>query len=241
MQNEGQDASIQFEEKPLSPRYVDFLRRAEQEVARLLPRITTRLQRTDLPPGTWHPNGFATFPITLVAGLGLVRLHAWPRGRRRVVEGHPEIHRHSFDLYSRVICGQYVERTYRVYSKKKAPQHSRGDPLHAYIVAPGRVGGPDVLQEASDLVVAVPDGSSNAVFPSGSWHDVPLGVFHSTPIPVGRLCLTVAVLGVPHPSTPGLLIGSPGFATAPRIRPNVSQSDKDVVCEEYRRHCHLVD
>src|SRR5690348_13299267 len=91
--------------------YRQFLNLAEDAVRERI-SIVHAVLRTGSLAGTWHPNGFATFEIELVEGLGLIRLHVWARHLRRSVPGHPEIHSHSFPLYSHVLCGTYRENQY---------------------------------------------------------------------------------------------------------------------------------
>src|ERR1017187_10377478 len=63
--------------------------------------------------GRWHPNGFAVFHIGDAKGLGEMRLHVWPRGKRVGLVGQPAIHSHPWDLCSLVVAGCYRDTLYR--------------------------------------------------------------------------------------------------------------------------------
>jgi hypothetical protein len=198
--------------------YRQFLNLAEGAAGERTSVVHAML-RTGSVAGTWHPNGFATFEIELVDGLGLIRLHVWARHLRRSVPRHPEIHSHSFPLYSRVLCGTYRENQY------EASETTAAGGMCAYRVVPTGRGGPDVLQPSESRYTATPILAEDAVFPAGSWHDLPAGVFHSTLIPPDDFCATIAVLGRHLPGVTDVLLGEAGFEQLNRSRARLTPAE----------------
>ncbi|WP_405432285.1 hypothetical protein [Micromonospora sp. NBC_00617] len=204
--------------------YLDFLRVAERAVSERFGSLGGFLSGATV-SGSWHPNGFAVFEVEFVEGLGLIRLHVWPQHLRPALDGHPEIHQHSFHLYSRIICGTYLENQFEISEVNRERENSADDHLRTYQVAPTGRGGPDIVQEGDRPMVARPLFDSDLIFSSGSWHDLPAGVFHSTPIPVDTFCATLAVLSPHLPGVADILVGKPGFRGARRVRPMVAREE----------------
>lgn len=204
--------------------YLEFLRLAERAVSERFGSLKKFLNGSAV-SGSWHPNGFAVFELEFVEGLGLIRLHVWPQHLRPALDGHPEIHQHSFHLYSRIICGTYLENQFEIVEVNRGRAGSADEHLRTYEVAPTGRGGPDVVQESDRPVAARPLFDSDLVFSSGSWHDLPAGVFHSTPIPVNTFCATLAVLSPHLPGAADILVGRPGFRAARRVRPMVAREE----------------
>ena len=91
----------------------EFQRRAQVLVADRIDHACELIRTRGLVNGLWHPNGFATFVLEDIEDFGLLRVHFWPRGLRRSVPHHPQIHQHCFHLYSHVLAGTYRERQLR--------------------------------------------------------------------------------------------------------------------------------
>jgi len=149
----------------------------------------------------WHPTGFMVLNLRDFPDVGLVRLHIWPSGERRSREGHPGVHSHCFHLVSRVLYGTYFESRYRVV---RAGPVDRGA-LWGYTVAPARGDGLDVLSLEDDRYLAEP--AEERVVPAGSSHSIPTGVYHSTEVPAGSWCATLAMLSRPQPGAEDHLVG----------------------------------
>jgi hypothetical protein len=215
--------------------YVRFLRDAETAVAEHLDQLLERISQGSISPGMWHPNGFATFKIRLIENLGLIRLHIWPQHMRRRLEGHPEVHRHSFDLYSRVIAGNYIESQYMT--------HETDDPLDSvglrkYTVQPGSGEDLDVLVE-SETRTSVNKIITRQGCPAGSWHDLEAGAYHATEIPGDTLCATLAILGQHHPAGRDVLVGQPGFLVTKNTRALVTNDEIAEMSSQLRTELNL--
>jgi hypothetical protein len=207
------------------PSYTDFINSASEAVDRHIGMVRDRISRNELGPGMWHPNGFATFRVAMVDGLGLIRLHIWPVGHRRCLEGHPKIHCHSFHLYARVLIGVYQESCYSCSAipAKEEPSHG-GNKLRVYLVAPPRQEGDDRLVDTGEWV-DVRNIDSEVRYPVGSWHGIEVGAYHATLIPAESLCATVALLGIPQQRRRDVLLGQPGFLRLENRRAAVTESE----------------
>lgn len=209
--------------------YVESLRAAEAAVAHEFPRLVGDVLDGALGEGTWHPNGFATFQRYFKSGLGLVRLHVWPQGLRRAVPGHPEIHSHGFHVYSRVVAGIYIEDLHSMSSAAAA--EGLGD-SQVYEVDVLGLGQPDVLVDTGlSVEVAL---LRRLCVPTGSWHDVAAGALHRTVIPEDSLCATLCVLGEHRPGVKTHLVGAGGFDVSPRMRPLLTENERDLVLAQLR-------
>src|ERR1017187_2549985 len=76
--------------------YLLFLRDAAAAATNHVDHAVELIKSKKLGIGKWHPTGFATFEVVSIDGLGLMRLHFWPSGLRKVLPGHPPIHKHCF-------------------------------------------------------------------------------------------------------------------------------------------------
>lgn len=199
-----------------SPSYLRFLEEANESVEMHRQHVIKMILDSELPEGMWHPNGFATFNVVQL-GIGLIRLHVWPRGMRKSVPGHPEIHNHSFQLFSRIIAGVYRESLYDL-----APES--GTQLHVYRVLPNREQGKDTLTDAHETL-GIARTHAGLVFPAGTWHEVEVGQFHSTPIPKHHFCATLALLSPRIPGAWDTLLGKSGFELMSHIRPRVEPKE----------------
>jgi len=211
----------------LTADYLRFLREAERAIAARMNRVLEAIDDGTLDPGLWHPTGFATFEITTMEDLGLMRLHIWPRGIRRSLRGHPEIHKHSFHLYSRVLAGEYRESQYEITATASDGEESDGvrvQRLRQYVVQPYGPNNLDVVVDSGHWV-DVTTTLEDLRFDAGSWHDVEVGQYHSTPIPIGSLCATVAILGRPIVGARDVLLGAEGFKAVSNVRPRASQTE----------------
>ena len=203
--------------------YLKFLWLADAAVEAHDFEVRQLIAESNLGPGFWHPNGFATFEIASIADLGLLRLHVWPKRLRRSLAGHPEIHNHSFQLFSRVIVGEYRETQYRI--------DDTGTPLHRYEVSLTGIRTQDSLVDTG-LTMRVVKVVSGVVFEAGSWHEVEVGQFHATPIPPTRFCATLAMISPRIPGSTDVLLGCTGFSQLRSTRPAVDEAD---LAEIYRQ------
>jgi len=154
---------------------------------------------------------------------------------RRRLEGHPEIHRHSFDLYSRVIAGNYIESQYMM--------HETDNPLDSadlkkYTVQPGTGEHLDLLIESENWT-SVNKTITRQECPAGSWHDLEAGVYHATEIPDDTLCATLAVLGQHHPAGRDVLVGQPGFLVTKNTRVLVTDDEIAEMSSQLRTELNL--
>jgi hypothetical protein len=225
---------LQGDEMPrdTEPSYLDFISSASEAVGRHIGAVRERILREELGPGTWHPNGFATFRVAMVDGVGLIRLHIWPVGHRRCLEGHPEIHCHSFHLYSRVLVGIYEESCYSCSTvPAKDGQSQGGNKLRVYLVEPQRQEGVDRMIDTGESV-DVRKTESEVRYPLGSWHGMEVGAYHTTLIPAESLCATVALLGIPQQGRRDVLLGQPGFMKLENRRAAVTESEVRMMCAQ---------
>jgi hypothetical protein len=149
-------------------------------------------------PAYWHPTGFVVVNLRDVEGLGLVRLHIWPRAHREKRIGNPEVHAHIFHLTSYVLAGTYVERQYRESIVDDGESFG-------YRVVPPRGDGIDRLVKEShkyELELLKVETTR-----AGSFHHLPAGVYHMTDNAEGATCATVALLSRPQPGHVDHLIG----------------------------------
>lgn len=201
--------------------HVRFLGCAASATAEYLDDVVARIRCSELGLGLWHPTGFATFELAHVRGLGLVRVHFWPIGFRRGLRGHPPIHQHCFRLFSRILAGEYRESQYQLVDNIG---HAKEMALRKYSVCATGVMGRDEVRDTGEDVYVTP--TIRAIrFPAGSWHEVPLGIFHATPIPRTRFCATLAVLSRPVPGALDELLGRPGFGPAVHTRRTVNDDE----------------
>jgi hypothetical protein len=153
----------------------------------------------------WHPNGFVVFRIGDAGSLGQLRLHVWPKGDRRGVAGHPEIHSHNWDLASLVLAGTYTDE---LYAFDDDAEH-----FHAHAVSYD--GGGDSLTPTGDQVGMRRDATREVA--QGSFHFIPAGVPHRTRIDPGDLVVTLVVMGPLRPLE--MVVAGPApFSMYRRIR-----------------------
>ncbi|GAB2752652.1 hypothetical protein GCM10027039_08350 [Terrabacter koreensis] len=154
-----------------------------------------------LPEGRWHPNGFQVFPILDVPGIGIVRVHVWPKGPRMTRQGHPVVHTHVFHLYSRVLAGEYRETLFDV-----AESDGGANSWEGWRVSPPTGDGFDRIELEAVRYLVSPRGGL-ARYGSAQSHAMPAGSYHSTSIPRGGDCITLALLSRPVPGFSDHLVG----------------------------------
>lgn len=220
-----------------NPGYLGFLRDAHIAVGKHLDRAVDMVVGRKLGVGRWHPNGFATFEVAVIEGLGLMRLHFWPRRLRRALDRQPRIHKHCFNLYSRILAGEYRESQYE--TKELAhgadgdvDEHDAGHLLREYLVEPMESDGIDRLVEGGRWL-NVRSTLTGLRFAAGSWHEVEVGKYHATPIPPKAFCATLAVLSVPVPGARDALVGSAGFRAPGKVRPTVTENEIRTICSQF--------
>lgn len=213
--------------------YLDFLRDARAAVDRHVDLAVDMIGKGDIPAGLWHPNGFATFEVATIEGLGLMRLHVWPRSLRVIRARQPRIHKHCFNLYSRVLAGVYRECQYAIRDELwPVPMQESGSYLKEYLVCPSVGEGIDRVLEG-DRWLHVRPCLTDLRFPAGTWHELEVGKFHATPIPKRDFCVTLAVLSVPVENESDVLLGSPGFHLEVPTRRPVTEIQWATICDQF--------
>lgn len=213
--------------------HLSFLRDAARQVEERLSEAKDMLRSGRLGEGKWHPTGFATFEVARIQRLGVMRLHVWPVGLRRELVGHPKIHKHNFQLYSKIVAGTYLESLYEVREGTASERRRKGYlRKREFRVDTTRKDGIDRLVDTGRWVDvrAVVTGLS---FREGSWHEIQVGQFHSTPIPKKQFCITLAVLSLPVPGGRDVLLGSSKFKVLTHPRAIVTDKDADMMCRQY--------
>jgi hypothetical protein len=215
--------------------YPQFLQDAPKEVEERLANAIDLIRDRRLPIGKWHPTGFATFDIARIEGLGVMRLHFWPVGIRRELVGHPKIHKHCFQLYSRIVAGTYRESLYETrevtddLSDTVETRHSR---KRKFKVDTTVKDGVDRLVDTGRWVDVKPL-ATGLRFARGTCHQVKVGQFHSTPIPKNDFCITLALLSLPVPGAEDVLLGSRNFKLLTHRRKVLTEEDTEMLYEEY--------
>lgn len=218
--------------------YETFLVAAARAVEDVKATALTAIAHDDLPAGLWHPTGFAVFPIQDFEGLGLARIHFWPKGFRRGLRGHPPIHRHGFHLYSLVLRGEYRETRYEAKESSTDPVATHaslgGREMRAFEVAPSEVAGVDnLINTGRSQVVRITE--QNVRFPAGSSHHLGTSQFHATPIPARSFCATLALLSRPVPGAKDVLLGRPDFSELQSVRRAVSRDDREQMLGQFHQ------
>jgi hypothetical protein len=205
-----------------------FIYNAALHVNVMADDVLVNIASRNLWPGQWHPNGFATFEVANIVDTGLVRLHVWPRKYRPALRGHPPIHNHGFQLFSRVLAGEYVETQYSNNPCDWAGLSRSAQRLSQYVVAAADGTGEDTVSEtgAKDLVMVTASGLRS---PAGTSHALEAGQFHSTPIPLGGMCATLAVLSPRIEGRIDVLYGRPGFQSNRRARLAVNRDEWKII------------
>lgn len=128
--------------------------------------------RTD-PPGVAHPLGFVCVPLHRGADAGLC-LHMWPAGSAGHAEPTTsEVHAHSWDLLSWVVCGCLGNQIIAV---RDDTEH----PTHRLFQVVSEAGG-DELRATDRLVTCTPGRPEWTR--AGRPYTIPAGSFHATATP----------------------------------------------------------
>jgi len=128
--------------------------------------------RTD-PPGVAHPLGFVCVPLHRGADAGLC-LHMWPAGA--AVRADPttsQVHAHSWDLLSWVVCGCLGNQIVAVRDDAEHPTHRLFQVLSE--------SGGDELRATDRLVASTPGRPEWTR--AGRPYTIPAGAFHATATP----------------------------------------------------------
>ncbi|PXX09241.1 hypothetical protein [Mycolicibacterium moriokaense] len=205
--------------------FFDFIDRGAAIVSECESDVFHLAKSDGLPPGFWHPTGFMTFEVMSVLGLGLVRLHCWLKGIRRERPNHADIHQHCFDLYSKVLCGRYLEDQYAIV-EECAPSSQ----FSTYSVQPNYGKGYDDLVEMP-LPGRIEIIANNVETQAGSAHWLPAGVFHATPIPQSEFCCTLVVMSLPRQGFQDVLIGRKGLDVSRSARVPVAASERKALAK----------
>lgn len=179
------------------------------------------LLRESLGSGTWHPNGFQVFRLLDIEDVGLLRLHVWPNGLRRVRRQQPVVHSHIFHLYSLVLVGEYREKFFRV----RETGASGAPGWSGWEVLPPRGDNVDRLAPES-AVYSVESMGRVARCQAGTAHDMPAGVYHATLIPRGKCCVTLALLSRPVLGQRDHMVGRSGMTGASFPREAITKQDR---------------
>jgi hypothetical protein len=142
----------------------------------LLDQILTSLSQVSF---TWHPLGFAHAEICSENDLAL-RLHLWPKAKRRPQQPFWPIHTHAFHLQSTVLVGTIQNRFFFVNS-------NQGGSKQLYRVE-YRGEGSALL--ATKVFAEAPVDRIQVTGP-GESYEVPIGAFHSSTVPEQALATTL--------------------------------------------------
>lgn len=165
---------------------------------------------------TWHPSGFAVFPLKNDHELGNLRLHIWPETSRVIRPGNAPIHTHIWHLCSRILTGTYSETLYNTSVLKSGNSREHHSASIDYLVdrnsltTPGK----EYLE---------PFLTTNNV--GGDFHSVPAGVPHETFIEEKSFVATL--LFTSHPVLERATMYSPDeIRSSSYDRPTVGQKQK---------------
>lgn len=211
----------------------DFERKAAAAIAAHIPLVENRVRAHALPAGKWHPYGFAVFHLTEIEGLGKLRLHFWPRDLRRVLPGSPQVHCHSWRLYSTVLAGVYRDMRYDVNILPAAEHSKPGARAHTpYAIEYGRDGAPDSFVTFGDLVSVRP--LTRATRESvGTVHTMKPGQFHASPVPRTSFCATLLIMSPDVQGFNNVFVGNSKFGLKQHTRPKIEPHEVDLMCSQF--------
>lgn len=162
--------------------------------------LRTVCARAD-PPGVAHPLGFVCVPLHRGAGVGLC-LHMWPAGGARAGPTTSQVHAHSWDLLSWVVCGCLGNQIIAVRDDAEHPTH------RLFQVRSGDAG--DELRATDRLVTCEPGRPEWTG--AGRPYRIPAGAFHATATPPHGHAASI-VLARDRPGTADLSLGGLGLDT----------------------------
>ncbi|HEY3686950.1 MAG TPA: hypothetical protein VGL93_28200 [Streptosporangiaceae bacterium] len=156
------------------------------------------------PPAVRHPLGFVCVPLHRGPDAGLC-LHMWPPGAAadRADTTTSQMHAHSWDLLSWVVCGRLGNRIIAV---RDEPDH----PTHRLFRVVSGQSGADELRATGRLVACVP--GEEEWTSAGRPYEIPAGAFHTTSSPRHRSAASI-VLARTRPGAADLSLGRIGLAT----------------------------
>lgn len=163
-----------------------------------------------------------------------MRLHLWPASKRRAVTRHPRVHNHGFHLVARVIAGTYRECIFEASSIARTPS-GRWVSLARYEVRSDGRSNTDVVEAVDSRMFVCPIGRPRMT-ELGRSHELPAGAFHSTLIPYGSACATIAVMSPRIPGAVDILLGPAGYDHEVRTRDAFSTDDLRLVSQEIVQH-----
>ena len=166
--------------------------------------LRTVCARTD-PPGVRHPLGFVCVPLHRGSGVGLC-LHMWPAGGETAETADPttsQVHAHSWDLLSWVVCGCLGNQIVAVRDDAEHPTHRLFQ-----VRSDGRGG--DELRATDRLVTCAPGRPEWTG--GGHPYTIPAGAFHATATPPDGNAASL-VLARDRPGTADLSVGGLGLHT----------------------------
>jgi len=222
----GHDEGHLMDNKPIEPEA--FF----NEAAYRLPRLAQEVDSEVIPhleqhAGKWHPLGFAVYPLG-VDGVGCsLRLHVWPRAKRRVESFGPNIHNHAWQLSSYVMRGKYVDTLF-----DKVNVGGRDESVLIYFpfqLSYGE-GGVNNLNPQGGQVALLP--LETRVVGEGKIHHIKDDVFHLPEIEETLLTATLVLDSPALPYDTTVLLGAPeqiSFSREP-VTPEQTEQIKGELC-----------
>jgi hypothetical protein len=198
----------------------------ERDGARIVDDLTSG--RLALSSVAWHPYGFVVFILSTSATEGTLRVHFWPKGRRKVWARHPTIHCHDWHLASLVLAGTYRERLFNQAGPGGGEGH--GTRIATYVVTKNEAGD-DVRWPSTDSIALRPGVLES--YQAKAMHFIPARTFHATMIPRSLVCVTVLVTSPRIVATP-VIAGRAGLPGAVYRRPVLSGRERDSILARLR-------
>lgn len=141
--------------------------------------------------GRWNPMGFMVLPLGSHEELGVLRLHIWPRGLRKLTPKGEPIHNHAWHLASRILIGVYSDDIYAIRGSESylADEDQRREQglMRVFSIGFGDTGG---TLETDGLCIRVVLDEHREVN-AGEHHSIEQGVFHRTTIAHDKFVATL--------------------------------------------------
>ena len=199
----------------------DWFRSATQALIDIRNDALRRVLNSEFDSARWHPNGFAVFRLGEET-LGRIRLHVWPTTRRVLVDNHPRVHCHDWDLASLILAGSYSESLIELSHSVARQQRV----YHFDYTAEGL----DRFVETTDLV-SIREGPQTES-PPETFHYIPAGNFHITHVPSDTFAATLVMMSPPVRDVITTLIGPAGFGSPILRRQDLTRPQVDAVVRE---------
>lgn len=206
--------------------FAPFCQQAEQALRKRAVEIGEEVAADGLPPGRWHPYGFAVFKLDPLPGIGSLRFHVWPRNYRRQRAEHPPVHEHEWHLAGLVLAGTYSDEIFQVASTDDATD------VFLYDITSG-ADGHDWFKATGQRVQLSSKGRTD--YGPGDIHFIEAGVFHSTPIPESTFAATLVATSA-SVQRHRAIAGSLTDAGEGYTRPAVDQAERQLLIDQLKEH-----